>query len=526
MTGKNLTATKPMQASPLRAQARRVALTEMRARLQFTDVRVLILLALALFTLHMFTNGQYGFHRDELEMIDNARHLDWGFVDYPPLTPFVTRVALELFGPPLVGVRLFAALAQSIAMVLAGLMTRELGGSRFAQIVAAWAAAIAPIALAGGALLTYTNVDYLWWVLIAYLMIRLLKSDDPRWWLGIGAAFGLGLMTKYTILVLAAGVAVGVVLTRARRYLISPWLWGGVALALLICLPNLIWQVQHDFISLDFLRFIHARDIRIGRTAGFLSEQLIFTTNPIALPLWIAGLVHYFFLPGGKRYRALGWMFVVPCALLLALKSRSYYLAPAYPMLIAAGAAAWAKRLAGWLTRKAGLVRGVTIGALAIGAAGAAVIALPIAPVNSGIWHFTSRTHDLFIEQIGWPELVETVAGIYDSLPVEDQRRASILTGNYGEAGAVNLFGPAYGLPEAISGVNSYWLRGYGDPPPQVVIVLGLSRSSAFETCELAGHVTNRYGVRNEETSHPDIFLCRRLRRPWPAFWESLKSFG
>jgi 4-amino-4-deoxy-L-arabinose transferase-like glycosyltransferase len=123
---------------------------------QGTDVGVLILLALALFTLHLFTNGQYGFHRDELEMIDNARHLDWGFVDYPPLTPFVTRVALELFGPPLVGVRLFAALAQSLAMLLAGLMARELGGSRFAQIVTALAVAIAPIALAGGALLTYS----------------------------------------------------------------------------------------------------------------------------------------------------------------------------------------------------------------------------------------------------------------------------------------------------------------------------------------------------------------------------------
>ncbi len=516
MASKNLTTTKPVQ----------VALAGIRTRLRFTDVRVLILLALALFTVHLFTNGQYGFHRDELEMIDNARHLDWGFVDYPPLTPFVTRVALELFGPSLVGVRLFVALAQSIAMVLAGLMTRELGGSRFAQIVAALAAAIAPIALAGGALLTYSNFDYLWWVLIAYLMVRLLKSDNPRWWLGIGAAIGLGLLTKYTILVFVAGIAIGVILTPARRYLLSPWLWGGVALAFLIVLPNLIWQVQHDFISLDFLRFIHARDIRIGRTSEFLKEQFIFSTNPIALPLWVAGLVYYFFAPGGKRYRALGWMFVVPSALLYALKGRSYYLAPAYPMLIAAGIVAWEKWLAGLLARRPGLVRGIALGALAIGAAGSAIVALPIAPVNSGLWRFTSRTHDLFIEQIGWPELVETVAGIYDSLPVEDQRQASILTGNYGEAGAINLFGPAYGLPEAISGVNSYWLRGYGDPPPQVVIVLGLSRSSAFEACELAGHVTNRYRVRNEETSHSAIYLCRRLRQPWPAFWENLKSFG
>lgn len=516
MTGKNLTTTKPMQ----------VTLEGIRARLRFTDISPLILLALGLLTLHMLTNGQYGFHRDELALIDNARHLDWGFVDYPPLTPFVARVALEVFGPSLVSVRLFAALAASLTMLLAGLMTRELGGSRFAQIVAALAAAIAPIAFAGGALLTYSDFDYLWWVLIAHLMIRLLKSDNPRWWLGIGAAFGLGMLTKYTILVLAAGVAVGVVLTRARRYLLSPWLWAGVALALLIFLPNLIWQAQHDFISLDFLRFIHARDIRIGRTAEFLSEQFIFSTSPIALPLWVAGLVYYLFTLGGKRYRALGWMFVVPFALLFALKGRSYYLAPAYPMLIAAGAVAWAKWLAGLSARRPGLARGITLSALAVGAAGSAIVALPIAPVNSGIWHFTSRIHDLFVEQIGWPELVETVVSIYNSLPAEDQRQASILTGNYGEAGAINLYGPAYGLPEAISGVNSYWLRGYGDPPPQVLIALDWHPSSAFETCKLAGHVTNRYGVWNEETSHSAIYLCRRLRQPWPVFWENLKSFG
>jgi hypothetical protein len=405
-------------------------------------------------------------------------------------------------------------------------MTRVLGGSRFAQVVAALAAGIAPIVLIGGAMLTYSDFDMLWWVLIAYLMIRLLQSDDPRWWLGIGAAFGLGLMTKYTILILAAGVAAGVVLTRARRHLISPWLWGGVGVALLIFLPNLAWQVRHDFISLDFLSSIHARDVRIGRTSDFVSEQFIFSTNPIALPLWVAGLVYYLFSPAGRRYGALGWMFVASFALLFAMEGRSYYLAAAYPMLIAAGAIAWEKWLGGLSNHRMCIVRGITAGALAIGAAGAAILGLPIAPIHSGVWDFTSGVHDIFAEEIGWPELVETVAGIYNALPAEDQLRAGILTGNYGEAGAINLYGPAYGLPEAISGVNSYWLRGYGDPPPQVLIVLDWHRTSAFKKCELAGRVTNRYGVENEETSHPTIYLCRAPQRPWPVFWESIKSFG
>lgn len=516
MTSKSLTATNPMH----------ITLEKIKAGLRFTDIGVLSLLALALFTLHMLTNDQYGFHRDELEMMDNARHLDWSFVNYPSLTPFVTRLGLELFGASLVGVRLIPALIHSLALLLTGLMARELGGSRFVQIVAAAAAASAPMALAGGALLTYSNFDYLWWVLIAYLVIRLAKSDDPRGWLGVGAVIGLGLLTKYTIGVLIAGVAVGVLLTRTRRHLLSPWLWGGVALAFLIFLPNLIWQAQHDFISLDFLRAIHSRDIRIGRTADFLSEQFIFCINPVALPLWLAGLAWCFFTPAGKRFRALGWMFVVSAALLFALEGRSYYLAPAYPMLIAAGSVAWAQWLSRLAARMQGLLRGGVLGALALGAAGAAILALPIAPINSAAWNFTSRTHDLFIEQIGWPELVETVAEIYAALPPEDQAQAGILTGNYGEAGALNLYGPAYGLPTAISGVNSYWLRGYGDPPPQVLILLDWRRNSLFESCKVAGRVTNRYKVWNEETRHPTIYVCRGLRQPWPVFWESLRSYG
>src|SRR5919198_1674747 len=213
------------------------------------DLDILILLALARILLHTLTNGQYGFHRDELAMLDDARYLAWGYVAYPPVTPLIARVALDLFGPSLIGVRFFSALAQSVAMVLTGLMARELDGSRSTQALVALAVAIAPLSLAQGALFQYVSFDYLWWVLIAYLMIRLLKSEGPRWWLGIGATIGLGMMTKYTMAFYLAGIIAGVVCTKARRYLASPWLWGGVALSLLVFLPNLMWQVQHDFIS-------------------------------------------------------------------------------------------------------------------------------------------------------------------------------------------------------------------------------------------------------------------------------------
>jgi 4-amino-4-deoxy-L-arabinose transferase-like glycosyltransferase len=510
-------------------RARMKKLRDMEA-VVFSDLGILILLALARCATLLLSNGQCGWHRDELDTLDNAHYLAWGYVAYPPFAPFIARIALTLFGSSIIGVRLFSTLAQVMAMILAGLMVREMGGRRWAQIVAAVAVAIAPFALLGGNLFHYSSFDYLWWVLIAYLMIRLLKSENPRWWLGIGSAIGIGMMTKYTIAFLVIGLVISVILTRTRRYLLSPWLWGGVALALLIVMPNLIWQIQHDFISLDFMSSIHARDVRIGRAEGFLIEQLIFSANVVTTPLWLAGLYFYLFAKTGRSYRAIGWMFAITFALIFIAQGRSYYLAPAYPMLFAGGAV----MLEGWLTSlsvgRARLIKGVMWGIYAVGGIVFAVVALPVAPVNSQVWNAVSEINGELKEQIGWPELVETVAGIYDALPAEDRPQTGILTGNYGEAGAINLYGSAYGLPKAISGVNSYWMRGYGDPPPQILIVIGLDPGivySLFESCRAAGRVTNRYGVLNEETeNNPQILLCGAAHRPWPELWERLRSFG
>jgi 4-amino-4-deoxy-L-arabinose transferase-like glycosyltransferase len=495
-----------------------------------SDTSILIYLALIKLIIHIATDHQYGFHRDELAMIDDARHPAWGYVAYPPVTPIIGWIALTLFGPSMVGVRFFSALAQSIAMVLAGLIAREMGASRHAQIVTTIAAGIGTIALSMGAMFQYVSFDYLWWVLIAYFVTRLVKSDDPRWWVGIGAVIGLGMMTKYTMIFFVAGVVIGMLLTETRRHLRSPWLWAGVGLSVLIFVPNAIWQVQHDFISLDFLTSIHERDIRIGRTEGYLAEQILVGANPLTFPLALAGLGLLFFSGAGKPFRVLGWMFLTPFVLFLVSQGRSYYLAPAYPMLIAGGVALGEQ----WLKdRGVAMKRTVTAVTWVLVAAGGVIggaLALPVAPVNSPLWEITSEVHDNFIEQIGWQELAEEVSRIYESLPDEDRKVAGIYAGNYGEAGAINLYGPALGLPEAISGANSYWLRGYGDPPPEVVIVVGEQRESltgVFETCELAGHTSNRYGVINEETEfHPDIFVCRGLRMSWPELWEAVQSFG
>ena len=492
------------------------------------STRLVVAIAATKLAVHLLTNGQYGFHRDELATIDDARHLDWGYVAYPPLTPFVGRVALLLFGPSLTGVRTFAALALSLSVLLAGLMARELGGGRAAQLTAALAVAIGPVVLAGSALFQYVAFDFLWWVLIACLLLRLSNTDDTRWWLAIGAAIGLAVETKYTIGFCVAGVVLGLLLAR-RQDLRSPWLWAGVGLAVLLALPNLVWQVRHDFISLTFLRSIHERDVRIGRTEGFLRDQLTVASNPVTVPLWIVGLFWLLRSWKQRRERLLACFVLVPFVLLWLARGRGYYAAPLYPLLLAAGAVAveaWATRIVTSIRR---LFRALEWTLFTVGAA-VALVALPVAPVGSALWRFAIANNDDLAEEIGWPELVKTVAGVYASLPADERAHTRVLAGNYGEAGAVNLYGAAYGLPEAISGINSYWARGYGDPPPRTVIALGMSREGLerrFSSCTLAAQVPSPLGVRNEETEqHPDIFLCHDLRQPWPDFWREFRHFG
>src|SRR5579859_757671 len=295
-----------------------------------SDNLPLLAIAGAVVLLHMLTNGRYGFHRDELQFLSDARHLDWGFVVYPPMTPVLERIGLTLFGTSLVGLRLFAVIAQCAAIVVTGLIARKLGGKRLAQATSALCIALAPLPLFEGTEFQYSSFDYLWLVLTAYFFVRLLKSDDPRWWLAIGACTGLGLETKYTMAFFICGIVAGILLTSARRFLKSRWFWAGVGLAVLIFLPNLIWEVRHDFITLTFLQHMHTRDVGEGRANGFIVGQFVICTNLFSAPLWIAGLVWFL---RDRRYRALAWMYLVPLALFLVGKGRNYYLAPAYPML-------------------------------------------------------------------------------------------------------------------------------------------------------------------------------------------------
>jgi 4-amino-4-deoxy-L-arabinose transferase-like glycosyltransferase len=496
-----------------------------------TDVGMLILLALARVLLQIPANGQYGFHQDELVTLDAAaHHLAWGYVAWPPVTPFIARVSLALFGPSLIGLRSFAALAEGLVMLLTGLMVRDLGGSRWTQILAAVAVTTTPIAIIQGGLFQYETLDYLCWVLLAFTVIRLLKSENPRWWLGIGAAIGLGMMTKYTIAFLAAGVIVGVLATPNRRYLKSRWPWAGALLALVLWLPNLLWQVQNGWISLRFLASIHTRDVQAGLTRSFLTDQILFNLNPVMLFLVIAGLYYFFFAPAGRRYRMLGWMYVAPCVLLLLAQGKGYYLAATYPMLAAGGAVWWERRLTRITRpRRTHAWRWATWGVLSAFAALFIVTELPLAPLGSAWWKVINNSNPELKAEIGWPELVQQVATAYHALPEPERSRTAILAASSGEIGSIDLYGPVYGLPRVISGFDSYWQYGYGNPPPQTLLVLGFPPSllANFADCTLIAPITTPFNIQNEETSnHRSIYLCHNLRRPWPDFWQHFQYFG
>ncbi|HEY1987568.1 MAG TPA: glycosyltransferase family 39 protein [Terracidiphilus sp.] len=483
-------------------------------------------IALAVACLHLATNTRYGFHRDELQFLSDARHLDWGFVAYPPLTPFLEHISLGIFGLSLVGLRLFSVLAQAAVIVVSGLMARELGGRRLAQIAAALAVALSPLPIFEGTEFQYSSFDFLWWVLTAYFTIRLLKSENPRWWLAIGAVVGIGLLTKYSIVFYIAGILAGVVLTRARRYLASRWFWAGIALALLVFLPNFLWLLRHDFVSYHFLQHIHTRDVGEGRADGFFKDQFLLCVNLAAAPLWLAGLVFYL---RDSRYRILAWMYLVPLVLFAIGKGRFYYVSATYPMLLAMGAVA-AER---WLAPMRRILR-LTIEAAfftGLAVAGAYICALLIPFAQSGpLRDFALKNNGDLREEIGWDDLVRTVASIRDSLPPDQQSTVGILVGNYGEQGAIEMLGPAYRLPAPISMTNSAWLRGYPTPPPTTLIVIGSRRQDADRAltgCRLAGHNGNSQGVRNEESQyHPDIFVCGPPRDGWSQFWKDHQRFG
>jgi 4-amino-4-deoxy-L-arabinose transferase-like glycosyltransferase len=492
------------------------------------DLLLVFAIAAAVLLLHLLTNMRYGFHRDELQFLSDALHLDWGYVAYPPLTPFIERLSMALFGSSLEGLRLFSVLAQTGIIITVGLIARTLGGKRIAIATAALAAALAPIAIFEGTEFQYTTFEQFAWVLATYGVVRLLESEDERWWLWIAGFAGFGIMAKYTVVFFVAALLAGFVLTPARRYLASRWFVLGCGLTLLIALPNLLWQVHHNFISLHFLQHIHARDLRIGRGSArdFWLFQALLCANPFALPFTIAGVIAAW---RSRRYRALSIAFVLTILAFAATKGRGYYTAAVFPVMTAFGAVAimrWAFSLRPAFRRA--IVTFLWAGILASGVYATCILV----PVASGgpLKAFALAHSEDLREQQGWDTFVQTIAQVRDTLTPAQRASLGIVTANYGEQGAVEVLGRSYGLPAPISLTNSAWLRGYPTPPPTTLIVTGLEFDDAneeFTGCRQAAHIPYTPHLNNEESKYrPDIFLCGPPRLPWPEFWKKYQRFG
>ncbi|MEJ2581766.1 MAG: glycosyltransferase family 39 protein [Acidobacteriota bacterium] len=500
---------------------------------------VLIAAVAAKLLMHVPGLFRYGYFRDELYFLDCAKHLDWGYVDCAPLVAVYAKVAL-LLGGSLPALRVLPMLAGAGMVALTVLLARQLGGGAYAQALAAVGILIAPVHLMIDSILSMNAAEPLFWMGCAYVLILIRRGADPRLWLVFGVLSGLGLQNKHSTLFFGAAVAVAILVTPLRRELLKPWIWLGAAIALAIFLPNIIWQWQNDFPTIVDLQTVRevGKNIELAPLPFFLEQVMIM--HPISAPIWLAGL--WFLLVGrGRAFRAIGVTYLVLLALFMFFKAKSYYLAPAYPMLLAAGGAAieaWTERLA---TRQRRLVTQTSIMAviLVFGA-----IFMPIAlPLLSPQRHVAyvarlgfqpSKTEvahvgpleQIWGDQFGWPELVEDIAKIYWALPEEERSRTGVFASNYGEAGAINLFGPQHGLPPAIWAHQTHSLGGPGDFDGDHLIWLQWSPEAIEEICgsvEIAGEHYHQWGMAEENRP---ILLCRQLDPPLSKLWPQLRHWN
>jgi dolichyl-phosphate-mannose-protein mannosyltransferase len=488
---------------------------------------------------HAALSGRYGYFRDELYFLDCGRHLDWGYVDHAPMIGLVARLAL-LLGGSLHVLRLMAAAAGALLVALTVVLARELGGGRFAQGVAGLAVIAAPIYLGTDSILSMNAFEPLFWMGCVWALVRIVRGGDRRLWLLFGALAGLGLMNKHSTLLFGLSVAAALLLAPERKHLRTPWPWIGAGLALLVFLPNLVWQVRHDFATLEDLRNVarSGKNVRLG-PAEFVAQQVLIL-HPVLSPLWLGGLVWLFRARRGQ-FRVLGWTFVVFFVMLFAMKAKNYYLAPIYPMLFASGAVGLEIGLHRWRAArgrawpKAAVVAAIVIAGLAL-----APLALPLLPPERYVAYEealgvsppkTEVAHrgllpQIFGDQFGWQELVAEVARIYHALPPEERARTGIFANNYGEAGAVALFGPRHGLPRPISAHQTYFLWGPGDFKGDILIVLQDDRESLERLCasvEEAGAHFHPWGMAEE---NGPIFVCRGPRVTLQAIWPDLKKWN
>ena len=487
-----------------------------------SDLLVPLVIAGAVLVFHAALSGRYGFHRDELYYLAAGRRPALGYVDQPPLVPLLAKAITAVAGNHLWPLRLAAGAVHAAVVMLAAIIARELGGGGRAMALAALATATAPLFVATGGMYQTVVFDQLWWAVAILLVIRLLADRaDPRWWLAVGVAFGLGLQTKWTVALLGLGLAAGLATTPAgRRHLRSPWLAGGVAVALALWLPNLVWQGLNGWPTLEFSRNNNANVRDEDGRLGFVVQQ-IGLIGPLALPLAAAGLV---WLWRRAPWRILAVTVAAVALVLLVVGGKAYYLGPTYVLAFAAGSVA-AER---WAGAEPGRWH-AAVGALAVNGLIPLAAVAPVAPIDA----YAAAFHDLndeLGEQVGWPEMVDQVARVATVLPADEQADLRVVTASYGEAAAIDFYGPARGLPlgTALSAHNSYavWWPEDGSPRGAVLFVR-YPRVTVERYCDALGPVaivSNPWEVPNEVAGAP-MLVCHRLRVSPATLRDSLRHY-
>jgi Dolichyl-phosphate-mannose-protein mannosyltransferase len=487
--------------------------------------------------LHLLTASRYGYFRDELYYAACGQHLAWGYVDHAPLIAVISWFARRLLGDSLYALRLLPALSAAAKVLLTAWMVREFRGRRFAQLLAAVVVFFCPIYLTMDSFLSMNSFEPLFWMGCVAVAIRIANGGSPRLWLVFGAIAGLGILNKHSTLLFGLAFFLGLLITSGTRYLRNVCIWLGTLIAFLCFLPNLLWEIRRGFPTIEVLE--NAARLKNAPVSwyAFIAEQALLV-HPLAFGVVLAGLWFFFRSKDGRAYRFLGWTYLLVLAQMLILKGRIYYVAPIYPMLFAAGAV-WIENQIerrNWEWARQAILIPLTVGGVV-----AAPLALPILPVGaaaaySNFWDIhdvrvenydSGRLPQFFADMFGWPNQAKVVASVYRTLPTEDRAHCAILAANYGEAGAIDYFGPSYGLPRAISPHNNYFLWGPGDSSNKVVIAVGMDVHKLqllFGDVQKAATIVDSDAIPDE--NNLPVYICRNPRIPLSQVWPSLKFFG
>jgi hypothetical protein len=501
-----------------------------------SDNALLCYLALAKLIIHLAVNlsGGYGYFRDELYYIACSDHMTWGYVDQPPFSIAALWLSRLLFGDSLFALRLFPAFAGAVVVALSGLMTKELGGKRYAQVLASCCTILAPLTLGMNSYFSMNSFDILFWSLAFYLIIVIMKKDEQKYWLLLGIVLGFGLLNKISVLWLGAGLTFGLLLTPNRKLLLTRRVWYAAAIAFLLFLPHIIWQVKYDFPTVEFIKNATSNKYVAISPVGMLFEQVM-NMNPFSFPIWFAGVLFFLIAKSTKQFRILPLIYLAVFVILVINRnSKSEYMGPMFPMLFTLGAFSIENFI---LMMNWRWLKPVILILLLPGGIISAPFALPILPVETfiaysqalGMAPSTPEKKKLnklpqhYADMFGWEKMAAAVTDAYNTLSPEEKTKCAIICGNYGEAGAIDFFGRKYNLPKAISGHNNYWLWGPRDATGEVVICLGGSKEAIFKSYKEAIQV----GLFNDEYCMPyennmPVWVCKSrivpLKEAWPEF--------